>query len=146
VSSVFRWRPFNVTAETSNSVSVRYEGKQGGGELLVDSGRGGRILTDGKRAYVTAEIGGTLSVIDTEVPYRGSCHHSRASRQGKTLGVVCLSRWKWNLRANGSANVVSVIDARERGGQPDPGGQAAWGSPSRAMGEWCTRPTACRTR
>src|SRR5690349_19166158 len=68
------------------------------------------ISPDGKRGYVTAEIGGSLSVIDTRtrtivktIPLE--------NRQGKPVGVAVSPDGKWIYVANGNAGVVSVIDA-----------------------------------
>jgi YVTN family beta-propeller protein len=59
---------------------------------------------------VTAEIGGTLSVVDTKtrnviqtIPLE--------RRQGKPVGVTVSPDGKWIYVANGNAGVVSVVDA-----------------------------------
>ena len=64
---------------------------------------------DGKRCYVTAEVGGTVAVVD-------AVHHQvlrtiRLPPRAKPVGVVVSPDGRRIYVANGHANSVSVIDA-----------------------------------
>jgi YVTN family beta-propeller protein len=59
---------------------------------------------------VTAEIGGTLSVIDTR-SRAVTATIALENRQGKPVGLAVSPDGRWVYVANGNANVVSIIDA-----------------------------------
>jgi YVTN family beta-propeller protein len=100
----------SVTAETSNSVSViDARARRVVGNFLVDiRPRSVAFSPDGRRAYVTAEIGSTLSVIDlVGGKVEGTVELERG--RARPVGVV-VARDGTVYVANGGANTVSVVE------------------------------------
>ena len=118
-----------VTAETSNSVSLIDQARNKVVDnLLVDlRPRAAAFSPDGKKLYVTAEIGGTLSVIDAKthvllktIPI--------ARGEGKPVGVAISSDGQRVYVAGGWSGTLSVIDgAKDVIVAEIPVGKRPWG-------------------
>ena len=81
---------------------------------------------DGKRAYVTSEVGGTVWVID--VPTEKAIKVIELPKDSKPMGVVVSPDAKRVFVANGRGGTVSVIDAATNAVVSTiPVGQRPWG-------------------
>ncbi|HZJ01918.1 MAG TPA: beta-propeller fold lactonase family protein, partial [Gemmatimonadaceae bacterium] len=65
--------------------------------------------SDGKRAYISAEVGGSITVVDAE-KHQPVGTISLERGEGKPVGVVVSSDGKWLYAANGRTSTVSVVN------------------------------------
>ena len=102
-----------VTAETTHTISViDTSALKTVATILVGSRpRESAFTPDGLRAFVTAEIGGAVSVID--VAKNAVVSTLKLDRPApKPKGVVVHPSGKWAYVANGGSNDVAVIDVQ----------------------------------